>query len=500
MAKILNSLKNFELFKKKRYKKKVALCHGVFDLLHLGHIKYFKASKRISDLLVLSITSDKFVNKGPERPVFNINQRIEMLNSISAIDYIIVSDSFNAVEVIKKIKPNYYFKDQEYKIKKDITNNIKKEIKEVNKYNGEVIFTKEEKFSSSELLKLTKNFSISKNFEFINKVSLKFKNKNIIEKLENTNLNCLVLGETIMDKYIFTEGLGKSGKESILTVKKIFEKTYNGGSLSVAQNISEFLNKVSLITDAAEVNFYKKLPKNITVTSVSKKDSPLITKSKFIDNFSKNKLFGLYEINDRILNKKEESSLIAKLKKQIPKSDFIIICDYDHGFITENVAKYIISQKKPIIVTCQLNAANTSFHNLLKLNGADLLIVNSNEIKNFYKRKSTEENTKILGEKFLRENKYKNLIVTMGDKGSFFFQKNKTTYCPAFTENVQGDKIGSGDTYLILSSIGFILKLDPEVTLSIASIAAIENLKGFANENLLKKKNILKSINHFFLC
>ena len=44
-----------------------------------------------------------------------------------------------------------------------------------------------------------------------------------------------------------------------------------------------------------------------------------------------------------------------------------------------------------------------SFHNLLKLNGADLLVINSNEINNFYKRKSTEENTKILGKKFLKE-------------------------------------------------------------------------------------------------
>ncbi len=503
MTRIINNSKDFELFQKKRKNKTVALCHGVFDLLHLGHIKYFKASKKMADLLVVSITNDQFVNKGPGRPIFNINQRTEMLNNISVIDYILVSDSFTAIDVIRKVKPNFYFKDQEYKLRKDITNNINKEISEVKKYKGKIIFSKEEKFSSSELLKFSKNFSTGKYFEFINKLSPMFKNKNILEKIDNINLNCLVVGESIIDKYIFTEGLGKSGKESILTMKKIYEKTYNGGSLSIAQNISEFSKKVSLLTDVTKSNSYKnlikKLSKKVNIVSVSKKNSPLTVKTKFLDHFSRNKLFGIYEINDRILDKNEEQIFLKRLKNQIKKTDFIIVCDYDHGFITEKIAKYIIKQKKPVIVTCQLNSANMSFHNLLKLNGADLLVINSNEINNFYKRKSTEENTKILGKKFLKEYKYKNLIITMGDRGSYYFQKNKVSYCPAFTDNVPGDKIGSGDTFLILSSIGFILKLDPEIILSIASIAAIENLKGFANENLLQKKNLLKSINHFFL-
>ena len=92
-----------------------------------------------------------------------------------------MSDSFTAIDVIRKVKPNFYFKDQEYKLKKDITNNINKEISEVKKYKGKIIFSKEEKFSSSELLKFSKNFSTGKYFEFINKLSPMFKNKNILK-------------------------------------------------------------------------------------------------------------------------------------------------------------------------------------------------------------------------------------------------------------------------------------------------------------------------------
>ena len=52
--------------------KKIVLCHGVFDLLHIGHINYFRSSKKYGNILVVSVTSDKFVNKGPGRPAFSI--------------------------------------------------------------------------------------------------------------------------------------------------------------------------------------------------------------------------------------------------------------------------------------------------------------------------------------------------------------------------------------------------------------------------------------------
>ena len=56
-------------FKKKN--KKIILCHGVFDLLHLGHIKHFEEAKKYGDILVVTITPNKYVSKGPNRPVFN---------------------------------------------------------------------------------------------------------------------------------------------------------------------------------------------------------------------------------------------------------------------------------------------------------------------------------------------------------------------------------------------------------------------------------------------
>ena len=79
------------LFKKK--KKKIILCHGVFDLLHLGHLRHFKEAKELGDILFVSITEDKFINKGFNRPYFNTNQRLEALSLINSIDYVFVNES-----------------------------------------------------------------------------------------------------------------------------------------------------------------------------------------------------------------------------------------------------------------------------------------------------------------------------------------------------------------------------------------------------------------------
>ena len=74
---------------KKRFRnKKIVLCHGVFDVLHIGHLKYLKRAKKLGNILVVSVTNDNFVNKGPGRPAFSVQNRLSFLNEISFIDYI----------------------------------------------------------------------------------------------------------------------------------------------------------------------------------------------------------------------------------------------------------------------------------------------------------------------------------------------------------------------------------------------------------------------------
>ena len=119
--KSLNFLQNFSK-EKKGQKKRIVLCHGDYDFIHLGHIKHFQAAKKLGDYLIVSITGDAKMQKGINRPIYKEKDRIEFLSLLSIVDYLYVDQNISAVEVISKIKPNYYVKGIDYlKFKNDIS-------------------------------------------------------------------------------------------------------------------------------------------------------------------------------------------------------------------------------------------------------------------------------------------------------------------------------------------------------------------------------------------
>src|SRR3990167_11073056 len=89
LAIIIQKLKN-------QKDKKIVLCHGVFDLVHPGHIRHFQAAKALGDVLVVTVTADEYVNKGPGRPVFIQGLRAESIAALGCVDYVAINFSFNA--------------------------------------------------------------------------------------------------------------------------------------------------------------------------------------------------------------------------------------------------------------------------------------------------------------------------------------------------------------------------------------------------------------------
>ena len=102
----------------------------MFDVIHVGHINHFKKAREFGDILIVTITSDKFVNKGINRPIFNQNKRIELISELNCVDYVSLSDFEDANNLIKIIRPDFYVKGQDYKeFKNDKTGKINLEKK-----------------------------------------------------------------------------------------------------------------------------------------------------------------------------------------------------------------------------------------------------------------------------------------------------------------------------------------------------------------------------------
>ena len=502
-----NKLINFQdlsFFKKKIINKKIVLCHGVFDLFHDGHLNYLENAKRFGDILVVSVTSDKFVNKGPHRPYFDERRRIKMLSSLEIVDYVILNDSLTAENLINLLKPSIYAKGPDYKNNKnDVTKNIYKENRLVEKHKGKVIYTSGFTNSSSYILN---NFFInqnSENNEYKNLILKKYNFddiKNKIEKISNTRV--IAIGETIIDEYIFSESIGKSGKEPHLVIKELNSEKYLGGIIAISKHIEKFCKAVNIVSVIGDQNsmtrfIKKKLPSNIKFNYITKKNSPTIIKKRIIDKLTNQKLLGIYSINDRDLNSKELNILKKKLfNKKNKKTDLVIISDYGHGFINRDLVKKLCERFNNIYLNAQLNASNIGYHSLRNYNNFCSLVVNESELRHEFKDKNSS--IEILIKKYAKSTNLNNIVVTRGANGVIYFSKknNKVIKCPAFASKVI-DKVGAGDAFLSIFALCDYNKFDPELSLFIASLGAACSVESMGNSKYIDKNLILKSIQYF---
>ena len=132
--------------------KTIVHCHGCFDLMHPGHIKYFQAARTMGDVLVVTISPDRFVDKGPGRPVFNENLRAESIAALECVDYVAINKWPTAEETLRLIRPDIYVKGQEFENMEDKTGKIHKEVEVIKEIGAEIRFTYEIVFSSTKLL------------------------------------------------------------------------------------------------------------------------------------------------------------------------------------------------------------------------------------------------------------------------------------------------------------------------------------------------------------
>jgi rfaE bifunctional protein nucleotidyltransferase chain/domain len=132
--------------------RKVILCHGCFDLMHPGHIKYLQSAGKMGDVLVVTVTPDIYVDKGPGRPVFNEILRAESLAALECVQYVAINKWPTAEETLRLLRPDIYVKGQEFEKLSDKTGKIQKEYEVLQEIGAEMKFTHEIVFSSTALL------------------------------------------------------------------------------------------------------------------------------------------------------------------------------------------------------------------------------------------------------------------------------------------------------------------------------------------------------------
>jgi rfaE bifunctional protein nucleotidyltransferase chain/domain len=148
----LSSLSKLLAEKRKR-QKKIVLCHGCFDLLHIGHIRYFQQAKEMGDILVVTLTPDRFVDKGPNRPAFSEDLRADAIASLGVVDYAAINEWPTATETLELLKPDVYVKGADFKsVAADPTGKLAEEAEACKRLGIDLRFTDDVVFSSTNLI------------------------------------------------------------------------------------------------------------------------------------------------------------------------------------------------------------------------------------------------------------------------------------------------------------------------------------------------------------
>ncbi|HEX8098331.1 MAG TPA: PfkB family carbohydrate kinase [Pyrinomonadaceae bacterium] len=440
-----------------RGNKRVVHCHGVFDLLHVGHIRHFQEAKKFGDVLVVTLTADNFVNKGPNRPAFTEELRAEAIAALDCVDYVAINKHPMAMEAINLIRPDFYVKGSDYKDSgKDHTGGIVLEESAVKAAGGQLVFTDDITFSSSNLINRHMPTFPREVTEYLAEFSAKYKMEDVLKYVDGVRpLKVLVVGETIIDEYQYCEAIGKSSKEPMLAVRRLSTEKFAGGVLAVANNVASFCSSVGLLTflgteDSQEEFIRQSLSGNIKKILLHQEDAPTLVKRRFVEKYFFTKLLEVYEMNPGVLSEADNEMLCATLSEHVPRYDVVIVVDFGHGMLNKEAIDILCGKARFLAVNAQSNAGNMGYHAISRYPRADYICIAEGEAR--LEARNRHGSLKEIVLDVTRRLDSKRMVVTRGKYGCLCYGEDEGFFeIPALASQVV-DRMGAGDSFLSLTA------------------------------------------------
>ncbi|MBV5336232.1 adenylyltransferase/cytidyltransferase family protein, partial [bacterium] len=172
-------------------------------LLHLGHVRHLEEARSHGDMLVVTVTADRFVNKGPGRPVFSGQLRAQMLAALEHVDFVAINEAPTAVAALETLRPSVYVKGSDYaNAEEDVTGGIIEERQAVESHGGRLVFTDDITFSSSKLINRYLGVYDSELHAYLEDARERDPLPRLLELLDRVKgQRVLLVGDTIIDEY-----------------------------------------------------------------------------------------------------------------------------------------------------------------------------------------------------------------------------------------------------------------------------------------------------------
>lgn len=503
--KIISNYKELKKFRLRYKKKIIGLCHGAFDIFHIGHLNHIKEAKKNCDILIISITSSKYISKSPSLPYNDDQARLEIVKNLELVDYVFLDQSPSALSVLNFLEPNIYFKGNDYKKKaNDYVGNLKKELLLLKKKKIKFHITKTPLQSSSKIyLNNYSNLNESQ-IKFIKNLKKKFLFVDAIEeinKLKKKNIN--IFGEAIIDKFKFVKILGLASKFPVYSGVQKSEESYPGGTIAVAKVASEFVKNVNLITGIDKRNIPKKFfnKKNIHLKNIPNLTHQ--TKTRYLNEYRNERFFQIANLV-KINNEKNYNFQIKELKK-FKSSTTNLILDYGVWEKNQKILNFINSKKMNYFLNVQTNSLNFGKNLINKYKNYDLCSLDYKEycvnlglpVEDFkyYNSNSIKKLKNNFYKKFNKNNSI--IVVTLGKDGSVVFNKKYLYHCPVFISSAI-DTTGCGDMFFLFFSL--LVKNNTSLELSQFLATAYAGLHSLfiGNKKVVDKFEFTKYVNFLY--
>ena len=457
--------------------KKVIMCHGVFDVVHPGHIRHLLYAKSKGNVLVASLTADRHIMKANMRPYIPENIRALNLAALEMVDYVIIDPNPTPLANISTIQPDYFAKGYEYGKDNSIHPKTQDEIGILEGYGGEVIFTPGDVvYSSSALIEMQPpDISIEKLNMLMMEEDITFNDlRSILEKFRSMRAH--VVGDTIVDSYTYCAMIGGQSKTPTISVRFEHKDSYVGGAGIVAKHLKAAGAEVTFSTvlgEDADATFVRE---DLEAAGVTMKDILDPTRPTTNKNAIITEGYRMLKV-DTLDNRTISEKICAKFCSQIAETetDVLVFSDFRHGVFNRATVPILMGAISNGVFKVADSQVASRWGNILEFQGFDLLTPNEREAR--FALGDQDSHVRPLATSLFGQANCKTLILKLGDRGILTYRtrpaEDPRTFAviDSFVDRVV-DAVGAGDALLAYSSLALKLTGNDIIASILGSMAA----------------------------
>ena len=502
-AKIISFEAAPEFFQKLRARgKRIVQSHGLFDFVHPGHILHLEEASELGDVLVVTLTADKFVNKGPGRPYFKEQLRLKSLAALSCVDYLVLVPFTGATEAIECVRPHVYCKGKEYEDPAyDLEGNLPAEIRAARRCGGQVRFIGSVKYSSTKLLNQHFDHLGSQVKTFCETLAARHTRKGFYDAVASfAGLKVLVVGDTIFDRYSSVKVQGLTSKNKIISGRFLGEDTQCGGALAVFRHVKQFARSVKYLSLVGREPWAQKQLRDHVAPGedcvVRAADFTTIIKQRFVEPLVEgaemSKLFSVNFIDAQAPADAVARQLEKKLLAEIRKADVVLLLDFGHGMMHARLRELAQDKAKFLALNCQTNSNNHGYNIINRqYQRADAFTLDENEIMLSIGRREVDFEKELGALKKNFRSHY--AWLTRGSVQTIGLRDRETAcLCPPLERDIV-DTVGAGDAFFSLAALAAARGLPVDLATFLGQLAGAQAVRIVGNTEPISKATLLKS-------